>query len=124
MLMVFIYFDWCVVVYVFFVCCFWCNLLVGMLLVLSCGLVYVCWEQVVNWYGVNVYLLYVIVKIEFNFNFLVRNQNKNGFYDIGFMQINSVWLFILKKYGIDEFCLKDFCVNLQVGVWILFQNMQ
>jgi len=102
----------------------WRNLLAGTLLASSCGLAHACWEQVANWYGVNVHLLYAIAKTESNLNPLARNQNKNGSYDIGLMQINSAWLPTLKKYGIDESRLKDPCVNLQVGAWILSQNMQ
>ncbi|ALU89605.1 soluble lytic murein transglycosylase protein [Herbaspirillum rubrisubalbicans M1] len=100
------------------------DLLAGILLASSCGLAHACWEQVANWYGVNVHLLYAIAKTESNLNPLARNQNKNGSYDIGLMQINSAWLPTLKKYGIDESRLRDPCVNLQVGAWILSQNMQ
>jgi soluble lytic murein transglycosylase-like protein len=89
-----------------------------------CGLAHACWEQVANWYGVNVHLLYAIAKTESNLNPSAKNHNKNGSYDIGLMQINSSWLPILKKYGIDESRLGDPCVNLQVGAWILSQNMQ
>ena len=83
-----------------------------------------CWEEVAAWYGVNVHLLYAIAKTESNLNPVAMNRNKNGSYDIGLMQINSSWLPTLKKYGVDEKTLKDPCINLQVGAWILSQNMQ
>ncbi|SRR5450830_541147 len=83
-----------------------------------------CWEEVADWYGINVHLLYAIAKTESNLNPLAMNRNKNGSYDIGLMQINSSWLPTLKKYGVDEKKLQDPCINLQVGAWILSQNMQ
>jgi len=102
----------------------WRDVLVAIILTLSCGGAYACWQEVATWYGVNVHLLYAIAKTESNLNPLARNQNKNGSYDIGLMQINSSWLPTLHKYGIDESQLKDPCINLQVGAWILSQNMQ
>lgn len=93
-------------------------------LALFCHPAQACWQEVAQWYGVNVHLLYAIAKTESNLNPLARNQNKNGSYDIGLMQINSSWLPTLRKYGLDESQLKDPCVNLQVGAWILSQNMQ
>jgi len=83
-----------------------------------------CWAEVAAWYGVNPQLLYAIAKTESSLNPNAMNRNKNGSYDIGLMQINSSWLPTLRKYGIDEQRLKDPCTNLQVGAWILSQNMQ
>lgn len=83
-----------------------------------------CWHDVASWYGINVHLLYAIAKTESNLNPNAMNRNKNGSYDIGLMQINSSWLPTLRKHGVSEDKLKDPCVNLQVGAWILAQNMQ
>ena len=83
-----------------------------------------CWNETASWYGVNVHLLYAIAKTESNLNPKAMNKNKNGSYDIGMMQINSSWLPTLRKYGVTEENLRDPCVNLQVGAWILAQNMQ
>ena len=55
---------------------------------------------------------------------LVSAPNTNGTYDIGLMQINSSWLPKLRRYGITESTLKDSCINLEVGAWILAGNMQ
>jgi len=82
-----------------------------------------CWHDVASWYGVNVHLLYAIAKTESNLNPNAMNRNKNGSYDIGMMQINSSWLPTLRKHGISEEQLKDPCISLQVGAWILAQNM-
>lgn len=52
------------------------------------------------------------------------NQNKDGSRDIGHMQINSRWLPVLKRYGIDEQRLFDSCINTYVGAWILAKNIR
>src|SRR5215217_5596600 len=50
--------------------------------------------------------------------------NKNGSYDYGPMQINSIWLTKIKPYG---YTLKDLqydpCKNVEVGAWILSQSI-
>ena len=47
-------------------------------------------------------------------------NNKNGSYDMGPMQINSSWLPELKKRGISrEDVLFNPCVNVKIGTWIL-----
>lgn len=83
-----------------------------------------CWEEAAAQYGVNPYLLYAIAKTESNFNPSAVNRNKDGSYDIGLMQINSRWLPTLRKYGIEEAQLWDACINIQVGAWVLAQNMR
>ena len=83
-----------------------------------------CWEEAANRYQVNPYLLYAIAKTESSLNPSAINRNKNGSYDVGLMQINSLWFPVLRKYGIDEEQLFQPCVNVHVGAWILAQNMQ
>lgn len=47
-------------------------------------------------------------------------KNKNGSYDLGVMQINSIWLSKLKKYGVTRDALQyNPCVNVDVGTWLL-----
>jgi len=100
------------------------QLAIAVLAILASAPAVACWEEVAAWYGINVHLLYAIAKTESNLNPGAMNRNKNGSYDIGLMQINSSWLPTLKKYGVEEKQLKDPCVNLQVGAWILSQNMR
>jgi soluble lytic murein transglycosylase-like protein len=46
--------------------------------------------------------------------------NSNGSYDLGPMQINTLWLPALAKLGITKETLRDNgCVNVAVGAWIL-----
>ena len=70
-------------------------------------------------YGINPYLLAAIAKTESNFNPKAVRRNSNGTRDLGLMQINTLWLPTLAKYGIQEQHLFDPCVNLAVGAWIL-----
>jgi len=75
-------------------------------------------------YQIDPLLIWSIAKTEsgFNANAIGRNENKS--YDIGMMQINSGWLPTLARYGIAERHLYDPCTNIQVGTWILAQNVQ
>ena len=52
-----------------------------------------------------------------------RVYNKNGTYDMGPAQINSIWLPVLAKQGIPEdLVVHDRCVNVFVASWILRQH--
>ena len=83
---------------------------------------YACWAEIGQRYNINPYLLGAIAKTESNFKANAVRQNKNGTRDIGVMQINSLWLPELAKYGITEQHLFDPCVNIAVGAWILSQR--
>ncbi|HEX6705206.1 MAG TPA: lytic transglycosylase domain-containing protein [Albitalea sp.] len=83
-----------------------------------------CWQAVGEKYGIHPHLLYAMAKTESNLNARARNRNPNGSYDVGLMQINSIWLPTLARYGITEQHLLDPCINLEVGAWILAQNMR
>lgn len=99
--------------------------LLAALAMLACGSASACWDEAAARYGVNPSLLYAIAKTESNLNPLAINRNnKDGSYDIGIMQINSRWLPILRKYGVDEAQLWDACTNIHVGAWVLAENMR
>ena len=51
------------------------------------------------------------------------HSNKNGSYDIGPMQINSIWLPKFSKYVSYKEILHNGCTNVQVGAWILRYNI-
>lgn len=52
-------------------------------------------------------------------------RNTNGTYDLGPMQINTLWMPVLaEKWGVDEdkartMVRDDMCVNIGVAAWIL-----
>ena len=78
-----------------------------------------CFVEAGNEYGLSPQLLWAIAKIESNFNPYVINYNKNGSFDYGVMQINSLWY---KKIGPEGWALlNDACYNVKVGAWILGQ---
>lgn len=80
-----------------------------------------CWADAAERYNVPIDLLYSIARVETgNKGNLVSPKNKNGTYDIGLMQINSMHLPRLQKHGITEDkLLADPCLNLHVGASIL-----
>jgi hypothetical protein len=46
--------------------------------------------------------------------------NKNGTFDYGPMQINSIWLKEIKRYGYTQAAIQyDPCANVAVGAWLL-----
>jgi soluble lytic murein transglycosylase-like protein len=69
-------------------------------------------------------LLKAIAKTETKLDPLALHLNSNHTYDIGIMQINSTWLPKLAKVGIQQIELLDSCKNIQVGAWILAQNIK
>ncbi|HEY8608101.1 MAG TPA: lytic transglycosylase domain-containing protein [Noviherbaspirillum sp.] len=90
---------------------------------LLCAPALACWEEAGARYGVNPSLLYAIARTESNLNPMARNVNRNGTYDIGLMQINSSWLPVLRRFGMQEEQLWDPCTSIHVGAWVLAQNM-
>ena len=52
----------------------------------------------------------------------LASLNQNGTYDYGPMQINTIWIKEVKKYGYTREAIQyDPCVNVAVGTWILSQ---
>ena len=75
-------------------------------------------------YQIPTKLLKAIAKTETKLDPLAIHINSNHTYDIGIMQINSSWLPKLKRVGISEAELLDGCTNIQIGAWILAQNIK
>ena len=72
------------------------------------------------YYGVSPLILKAIAEVESGMNPEAINHNRNGTRDLGIMQINTIWLKELKKYGIGEReLLEDPCLNIHIGAWIL-----
>lgn len=54
-----------------------------------------------------------------------ESRNANGTQDLGWAQINTSWLPVLRKAGITKAdLLYDPCVNIGVSAWILRLNFQ
>jgi soluble lytic murein transglycosylase-like protein len=100
------------------------NAILATMAIMASSPAIACWAETGNKYGINPYLLYAIAKTESGLNPSAVNRNRNGSYDVGLMQINSSWFPTLLKYGITEKQLYDPCVSIEVGAWILAQNMR
>ena len=61
-----------------------------------------CWDKAAEVYKVDPWLLMAIAKTESSFNSTAININKNKSTDMGMMQINTIWLPTLKKFGIEK----------------------
>lgn len=83
-----------------------------------------CWDAAAVRYGVSSELLYAIARTESALNPQAVGRNQNGTRDIGLMQINSAWLPTLATHGIAERDLLEPCTNIQVGAWILADNVR
>lgn len=76
-----------------------------------------------NYYNVAPWLLWAVGKVESGHNPYAVNRNKNGTYDIGLMQINSIHLKRLAKYGITRQKLFDPRISVYAGAMILRECM-
>lgn len=83
-----------------------------------------CFEEAARYHNVDPWLLMSIAYVESRFNAKAINKNKNGSYDTGMMQINSIWIPHLKKKGINKELLNDACASTYIGAWILSDNIR
>lgn len=78
-------------------------------------------------FGVDPYLLLSIKYVETGNSLdpAITGRNKNGTIDMGLMQINSIWLknAFIRAAGIKKNHLYDPCININVGAWILSQEI-
>lgn len=68
-------------------------------------------------------LLVAMASVESSHNPRAIAHANNGTYSVGLMQINSSWFPTLAAYGIEEKDLWNPCTNIQVGAWILRQEV-
>jgi len=78
-----------------------------------------CFEEAGKAFAIDPAVVEAIAKVESNFNPKAVNYNRDGTYDFGLMQINSLWYEVLGE-GI-WLKLGNPCVNVYVSVWILRQ---
>ena len=82
-----------------------------------------CWTEAAAYHKVDPYLLYSIAYVESGFKPGIVGKNRNGSVDMGLMQINSIWLPTLARYGIPQNALFDPCASIYIGAWILSKNI-
>lgn len=81
-----------------------------------------CFQMASQKYKIDKSILVAIASVESNLNPRAINQNTNGSYDYGIMQINDQWLPKLASYGIGRHNIYEPCVNIHVGAYILASN--
>lgn len=84
-----------------------------------------CFQDAARIYAVPEALLRAIAQVESGSRDArtVENRNADGSRDLGRMQINTGWLPVLERFGIDEEKLRDECTSIKVGAWIVSQNV-
>jgi len=83
-----------------------------------------CWDNAGKAYNLDPWLLMAVAKVESSFKHNAINTNKNKSTDLGMMQINTIWLPTLKKFGITQRELLNPCTSIFVGAWIMAQNIR
>ena len=84
-----------------------------------------CWDEAARYHGLDPWLLYAVAYVESTHNpDVISKPNRNGTYDIGLMQVNSVHLPRLSRYGITQATLMDACASTYVGAWIMAENVR
>ena len=95
------------------------------LLVLAAGTAAAdCYDAAAERHRVPADILRAIACVESNHNPHAVNRNRDGSVDYGVMQINSSWLTVLSRFGIERDHLWDPCTNVHVGAWVLAQKIQ
>jgi soluble lytic murein transglycosylase-like protein len=82
-----------------------------------------CFDDAARYHHVNPWVLRAIAQVESNFQERARNKNRNGTWDYGMMQINSIHLPRLNKYGISKADLFDGCKSVYIAAWMLRQKI-
>ena len=83
-----------------------------------------CFDEAAARYGVNPYVLRGIAFVESGFRADSIGRNSDGSIDYGAMQINSVHLAELKRFGIAPAQLMDPCTNVMVGAYLYRRKIE
>lgn len=79
-----------------------------------------CWDEAANMYGHDPYILKAIAwKESKGYVGAVGSLLRDGNRALGLMQINTIHLPALRKYGITRNDLFDPCTSQKVGAWVL-----
>ncbi|WP_347558805.1 lytic transglycosylase domain-containing protein [Robbsia sp. KACC 23696] len=82
-----------------------------------------CVLDAAKYHKVNPTILLGIAIVESRMRANATNVNTNGSTDMGMMQINSIHLPELQRYGVKASDLYDGCKNVYTGAWILRKQM-
>ena len=82
-----------------------------------------CFDDAALRYQVNPWVLRGIAYVESGFNPKAQNRNKNGTYDLGMMQTNTIHLKRLSRYGISRDHLFNACNSIYVAAWMVREKM-
>ncbi|CAB3764320.1 lytic transglycosylase domain-containing protein [Paraburkholderia humisilvae] len=82
-----------------------------------------CFDKAAAWQHVNPFVLRAIAWQESHYHGDARNLNTNGSVDYGLMQINTVHLPALSRYGIGKDALMSPCKNVYIAAWLLRQQI-
>lgn len=82
-----------------------------------------CFDDAALYHHVNPVILRAIAVVESQYNPAAVNRNTNGSVDLGEMQVNSIHLPELARYGMTRDDLLDGCKSIYTGAWILRQRM-
>ena len=82
-----------------------------------------CWLGASSAFDVPPGLLLAIAQVESSYQVDALALAPNGTHSVGLMQINSSWFPQLRRAGISEQGLYEPCTNINVGAWILSQNI-
>lgn len=83
-----------------------------------------CWKRAASMFNISPELLYAIAQQESSLDPSAVGHNRDGSYDLGLMQINSLHLPSLRKLGISKQQLNDPCLSIIVGASILADMMK
>ncbi len=83
-----------------------------------------CFEVAAARQGLDPAILKAIALRESSFNPNVVNKNRNGSYDLGLMQINTIHVPELNKFGIHRRDLMKACMSIHVAAWLLKQKVK
>lgn len=82
-----------------------------------------CFEEAATYQHVNPVILQAIAWQESHYRADAMHLNENGSVDYGLMQINTIHLRNLSKYGIDKEALMSPCKSVFIAAWHLRMQM-
>lgn len=84
-----------------------------------------CFDEAASYQGVNPDILRAIRIVENEpGNPHAVNRNTNGSADLGLMQVNTIHVPELNKYGVHKRDLFNGCKNIYVAAWLLRKSMK